>query len=87
MHSNDCVHQDVKLEHVLLDSEGNVKLLDFGMSIIVDEETEYTEVCGTVHYVCNMYTTLRELPRKWLFCALDNLILVDTIVLQRAPFR
>ena len=47
MHSNDCVHQDVKLEHVLLDSEGNVKLLDFGMSIIVDEETEYTEVCGT----------------------------------------
>jgi len=51
MHSEDCVHQDVKLEHVMLDEDGTIKLLDFGMSIFVDEKTKYTEVCGTVHYI------------------------------------
>ena len=51
MHSNDCVHQDVKAEHILLDENGTVKLVDFGMSMMVDEESVYTEVCGTVHYV------------------------------------
>lgn len=50
LHANQVAHRDIKLENILLDSKGVVKLADFGWSILTDEKTRRT-VCGTLDYL------------------------------------
>jgi serum/glucocorticoid-regulated kinase 2 len=46
------VYRDLKPENILLDSQGHIKLTDFGLSKILENEDDkaYT-VCGTPQYL------------------------------------
>jgi serine/threonine protein kinase len=51
VHNKSCVHRDLKLENILLDKHGNVKLCDFGFTREYEGKSSYLHTyCGTVCY-------------------------------------
>ena len=56
-HDEGVVHRDIKPENILIDAKGRVKIADFGIAKVVDQEehsvslTEAKDVVGTAHYM------------------------------------
>jgi serine/threonine protein kinase len=51
IHKKNILHRDIKLDNILLDSEGQVKICDFGVGKIVKKGEKMTEQCGTPAYI------------------------------------
>jgi len=52
LHENKIVYRDLKPENILIDSRGHIKLTDFGLSkILEDEDDKAFTICGTPQYL------------------------------------
>jgi len=51
IHHKNIVHRDIKLDNILLDHHGNVKICDFGVSKLVRPGETMTEQWGTPAYI------------------------------------
>ncbi|EFP09087.1 hypothetical protein CRE_15868 [Caenorhabditis remanei] len=52
LHTRGITHRDVKLENILIDGNGDVKLIDFGFSRHVERRERSRSFCGTQPYTC-----------------------------------
>jgi len=49
-HANLVVHRDLKLENVLIDNQGNVKVTDFGLANMIEPGKTLKTFCGSPNY-------------------------------------
>eukprot|EP00826_Nyctotherus_ovalis_P047903 TRINITY_DN5584_c0_g1_i4.p1 TRINITY_DN5584_c0_g1~~TRINITY_DN5584_c0_g1_i4.p1 ORF type:complete len:444 (+),score=96.81 TRINITY_DN5584_c0_g1_i4:1226-2557(+) len=50
-HSRNVLHRDIKLDNILLNSKGKIKICDFGVSKLVRKGERMVEQCGTPAYI------------------------------------
>lgn len=51
LHDLNIVHRDLKMENICYDKNYNIKIIDFGFSIVLTSEDKASECCGTINYM------------------------------------
>ena len=51
LHNNNCIYRDLKPENITIDNEGHIKLIDFGLCKLLNEDVNDFSVCGSPEYV------------------------------------
>jgi serum/glucocorticoid-regulated kinase 2 len=51
LHTQGIIHRDLKLENILIDKGGYLKIIDFGLAKILKEDETTKTLCGTPEYL------------------------------------
>ncbi|UMM11508.1 hypothetical protein L5515_000759 [Caenorhabditis briggsae] len=59
LHKRGIAHRDVKLENIMIDGNGDIKLIDFGFARHIERRERSRSFCGTQPYTCPQITRFR----------------------------
>ena len=59
-HKKNIYHRDIKMENILLDDNKNIKIIDFGFSVINPRDKTLNLYCGTPSYMSPELVYKRE---------------------------
>ena len=51
IHESEIIHRDLKPENIMLDENGYLKIIDFGLARYLDRGRMASTRCGTVNYM------------------------------------
>ncbi len=51
LHSKGIVHRDLKLENILVDQHGYLKIIDYGLAKMLKDDELAVSFCGTPEYL------------------------------------
>jgi serine/threonine protein kinase len=60
MHDMQICHRDIKMENILIDEKGMVKIIDFGFSVCTPPDSRLKIYCGTPSYMCPEIVTKKD---------------------------
>ena len=60
LHTRNVTHRDIKLENIIIDKRGVIKLIDFGFCCCSSPDVKLKIFCGTPSYMCPEIVMKRE---------------------------
>ncbi len=83
-HSLRVMHRDIKLENLMMEAHGTIKLIDFGFAVEAGDEPQQT-LCGTIEYMAPEILTGRGYGKEVDYWATG--ILGYELLVGSSPFK
>ncbi|CAF0761533.1 unnamed protein product [Adineta ricciae] len=64
LHTKGIIYRDVKMENILLDESGNIKIIDFGLSKWLPLGQRTSTICGTLQYIAPEVLSVRPYDHR-----------------------